>query len=181
MSKPASYTKPRLCGVFLTLWDQEYNQYSNVLKPLKGGWPHLTLMYCAVDVPAHALQSIAGYCLDRLIGHKVNFTRAYTNSFEPEDQKGHTRTDILLDVDDVTKSKIQECRIHATKLLTALGIDMSRVYMRDPHCTRYSETVSNLHHNRLGLTQGLTDMCETLNDGLTQKPPEIYINGVTLL
>lgn len=83
-----------MSGIFLTVWDQERKHESPVLRPTKGGWPHITLAYTGKHLDKAALVATATQVMQAWMLETVFLTEARVNSFE--DRPGHTRHDVLI-------------------------------------------------------------------------------------
>lgn len=121
-----------MSGIYLDVWDMDDSEWDVVLKPTKGGWPHITLAYTGKNLKLDQLKDIAVEVFrDWVKTHKVILIKAYVNSFEKS--PGVWRHDCLLDVDDTTKNAIEKYR--QTLLIDRYPKLSKQFAMHDPHIT----------------------------------------------
>lgn len=119
-----------MSGIFLIVWDETLRNQSPILKPTRGGWPHITLAYTGSNLGKTALCSTAAsITLATLtLGMTITITEAYVNSFENE--PGHIRHDVLLRIAE--NEYIEELRQTFIREKYENHKDFS---MHDPHVT----------------------------------------------
>lgn len=83
-----------MSGVYLIVWNNEDKDKSKLLKPTKGGYPHVTLAYTGDQLSREQLCNIATKVLADASLHPISLTHAYVNSFTTN--TGEERHDVLL-------------------------------------------------------------------------------------
>ena len=119
-----------MSGIYLIVWDETQKEKSPVLRSTKGGYPHLTLAYTGKEISTESLKNVASQILSDWSLKTIVLQRAEVMSFE--DRPGHIRNDVLLIVDNATKSAIEESR---DLYLRASFANHDRFTMRTPHVT----------------------------------------------
>jgi hypothetical protein len=84
-----------MSGVYLTLWDEELKDKSEVLRPTRGGWPHITVAYTGILLPLSELVKIALNVLPYWVLKDVMLQSAYVSTFEMK-PSGKIRHDVLI-------------------------------------------------------------------------------------
>lgn len=85
-----------MSGIYIPVWDEKTRDQSDLLKPTKGGWPHITVAYTFKLLNKQELSWIATLAL-KLAGKSIVLEKAYVNSFPIGDRMRH---DVLLKVSD---------------------------------------------------------------------------------
>ena len=97
-----------MSGIYLTLWDEDRRHESHVLKPNKGGWPHITLAWTGKELPLEVLLDIAGKCFPGWARKPVTLMRVYLTSFE--DPPGVVQHRVLIELSDMDKIFVEQTR-----------------------------------------------------------------------
>lgn len=116
-----------MSGVYLTVWDPENRENSPILKPTRGGWPHITLAYSGKHLDQSRLVQIAAKALTAWAGTNILLETAYVNSFKLD--SGEMRHDVLLRVADA--HRIQLAREEYFGGLR----ERDQLHMGEPHVT----------------------------------------------
>ena len=154
-----------MSGVFVTVWDDDKNDESDVLRMTKGGVPHFTLLYSGKWLALPLLTDIAVDMLKVWCGRPITLTKAYVNSFE--DSPGHQRHDVLMSI--LESDAIEDAR--ETYVLRRLASNQSlieRLNMRTPHVT----------HGIYETKDEAARVAKHLNE--TSLPRVVNVNGVTI-
>jgi hypothetical protein len=117
-----------MSGIYLIIWNKERRDASSVLKPTKGGWPHLTLTYTGKQLSKQELVKTATQVFQAWMLETVTIIKAEVNSFE--DRPGHMRHDVLLMVNKI--DEIEQLRETYLRQVYANHADFT---MRNPHIT----------------------------------------------
>lgn len=143
-----------MSGVYLIVWDKKNRENSQVLRPTRGGWPHITIAYTGKELSRNELNSVAKSLLDEWMLKPITLTRAYVNRFE--DKPGHVRHDVLLEVAE--SNEIEAIRETHFKQFTT----------HKPHVTR---GIFDYHNDAVALAS-------ILNERFL--PYEVAVTGVTI-
>jgi len=152
-----------MSGVYLNLWDEELRDNSVVLRPVKSGWPHITLAYTNKLLPVHELAKIAQVALAIWAMKPVTVVRAYVNTFNMI-PSGNVRHDVLLELDPQTTEAIAATR--QTHVVPYEGSD--QFVMRTPHVTH------SIHPSQ----ESAQAMADSLNQ--TYLPKTVTVTGVSM-
>lgn len=118
-----------MSGIYLVVWSEEDRDKGSVLRPTKGGWPHITFAYTGKTASMITLMYLAGRTLDNWASKPLLLSDAVVNSFE--DRPGHMRHDVLLQVQE--SAEIEQSRTELIR--NAVTEDAGEFTMRDPHVT----------------------------------------------
>jgi hypothetical protein len=118
-----------MSGIYLTVWD-DVKEFDRVLKPTKGGWPHITLAWTGKNLSYDELKGVAKQAFDRWAMKPVTLERARLNSFFHEGE-GKTRYDVLLVVKE--QKDIDDTR--AVLLRTSFPARQHKFNMMEAHVT----------------------------------------------
>lgn len=153
-----------MSGLFLTCWDFNKDVPGTILKPTKGGWPHITLVYTGKTLNVDTLKVFAGEAFNKWVDTSFTLTHAYVNSFQLD--SGEWRHDCLLAVDPATTVEIQQYRQES--IVARFSRETSSKFsMNDPHVT------AGIFNTREA-AQALVNSYKTL------LPRVIGITGVTI-
>ena len=150
-----------MSGIYLTVWD-DVHDFDRVLKPTKGGWPHITLAWTGKNLSREELKTVAKEAMDYWALRPVTLSRARVNTFFHEGEGKH-RHDVLLIVDEA--KEIEASR--DVLLRTAFPARQEKFNMMEPHVTAkicWSEEEAEKE-------------CDRLNEIL---PLTVEVNGVTI-
>lgn len=136
-----------MSGVFLTVNQVDANPDKSMLRPTKGGYPHVTLVYSGSAFPASTLCGIGYMSLSKLIQDSPTGLptltllpeNVYINSFFEEKTQA-TRYDVLIGLSPSDSTMIEKLRDDYVRSHT--GGDLS---MNAPHITHaiyYSESLA---------------------------------------
>jgi hypothetical protein len=155
-------------GIYLTVWDNKSNKFNDILKPTKGGHPHITFAYTNKYVTNQENQNFAAQVFPLFALTNVELTDVYINSFQPggltsEKKQKPMRHDVLLSVDKKTCDKIRKERINI--LDTHPMVD--KFFMRDPHIT-------------IGIYDTLKDAKKCLDRVKLLLPHDVMIGGIDI-
>lgn len=97
-----------MSGIFVTVWDEKARDNTELLKPTRGGWPHLTLAYTGKVLTLEELRLFASLVMVH-VGKPLVLRSAYVNSFplESEHHDVRLRHDVLLQVDDEDMERLR--------------------------------------------------------------------------
>lgn len=123
-------------GVYLIVEDKESkNGHDEVLKATSGGNPHLTIAWTRKIIGRERLAEHGAVVLREFVGNDdwsaVALINAYVSSYTPE-SGGPERHDVLIDVDDKVKERIEFFRDQEFR---SQYEDHDKFSMRDPHVT----------------------------------------------
>jgi hypothetical protein len=152
-----------MSGVYLIVWDEGQKDRSPLLKPTKGGWPHITVAYTGEFLPLPDLVKTAQLCFGSWSLKEVVLQQAYVNSFE-EKQSGSMRHDVLLKLSDADTQAIETTR---DPYLRVFG-NAEKFAMRTPHVT---------HSIHSTLEEAQAVVCSLNLDHL---PYRVNVTGVTV-
>lgn len=125
-----------MSGIYLGLWDDFKREHSPVLKPTKGGWPHITVAYTGKVLSAEMLIKVSVACFTDWALRPVTLESAYVNSFE--EKAGVMRHDVLLALADDDKKAIETLRNAHVKAHPKAA----QFTMRTPHVTHSIHTTA---------------------------------------
>jgi hypothetical protein len=97
-----------MSGIYLIVWDNSAADRSPILKPTKGGYPHITLAYTGNHMDMQDLCSTAAGLFETCANRSVTCISAYVNSFE--EKPGKMRHDVLLRLSEKDTAWIEELR-----------------------------------------------------------------------
>lgn len=117
-----------MSGIYLIVWNNTAKDKCFVLKPTKGGYPHITLAYTGKQVKPSELVKTASLVLGQWALANITCTRAYVNSFKPAN--GPMRHDVLIEIGETTA--IENTR---TTFLRDVYPDADKFSMHNPHIT----------------------------------------------
>lgn len=119
-----------MSGIFITVWDNEKEDQSQVLNTTSGGYPHVTLAYTGQKVDREQLVIVAAYVLKDASLRPLTLTNAYVNSFVKDN--GEERHDVLLALSQEDVTYLERCRgVYIRSKFSNVG-DFT---MRDLHVT----------------------------------------------
>jgi len=150
-----------MSGVYLILWDEDTRDKSAVLKPGKGGWPHITLVHTGKELPSSELVQIIQRSFPEWAMKSVTLTSACVSSFE--EKPGIMRHDVLIALSSVDQAAVQSTRDAYLRPCK----NSHKFTMRIPHVTHSSHTalefaessaqyLNELHLPRQVLVTGMT-------------------------
>jgi hypothetical protein len=116
-----------MSGIFLIVWNDTDKDKCAVLKPTKGGYPHITVAYTGKNLSQEALVSLSTEIFSEWALKNVTLKRAYVNSFKPEN--GPTRHDVLIEIGEM--QAVEDTR---TRYLRGLS-NHNKFSMNAPHVT----------------------------------------------
>jgi|WetSurMetagenome_2_1015567.scaffolds.fasta_scaffold00074_43 hypothetical protein len=116
-----------MSGVYLTLWDEAQRHNSPVLKPTKGGWPHITLAWTGKELDPGELGQLATRCFSEWTLRPVTLNRAIVTSFE--EPQGVMQHRVLITLHDQDADAVRATRGR----YLAPYHNSDRFAMRDPH------------------------------------------------
>lgn len=149
-----------MSGIYLVVWDNKNKHNTPLLKPTKGGWPHMTLAYTGKHLSREQLVGVAADVFPHWAGKLLTLCRAYVNSFE--DRPGHTRHDVLLEVEEV--DEVEESRTWSLRSSFRNYLAFS---MNDPHVTH-------------GVYETLEEAKEVAGKLSEMLPYQVEVTGVTI-
>lgn len=117
-----------MSGVYLLIWDKEHKDRSPVLRPTKGGYPHITVAYTGKLAPLDKLITSACHALTHLALNPVVLTKAYVNTFEVS--PGKMRYDVLFET-----SVSDQVELLRRVLIKQVYDNWELFSMRDVHVT----------------------------------------------
>lgn len=120
-----------MSGVYLIVWDDN-DEFDRVLKPTRGGWPHITLAYTGKHLAEHELKIVAARAFDAWCMKKVTLDKAVVNSFHHE-KTCKTRYDVLLNLSEAGVYDINASR--SEFLCKPFPDRQEGFFMREPHVT----------------------------------------------
>lgn len=148
-----------MSGIYLIVWD---NQQTGILKPGKGGNPHITLAYTGKLLARKELLEISHSVLDSdWLMKTVTISHARVNTFFAE-KVGKDRHDVLLILDEKDKIQIEETR---DKLLRTHP-EQDKFSMHEPHITE------GIYWSREEAEEALTKLSSCL-------PLQVVVTGLT--
>ena len=115
-----------MSGVFLLVWDSALRDRSLVLRPTRGGYPHITLAYSGEHLGREQLVGLAARAQEEFALMEIELSTAYVNSFDAGDRMRH---DVLVGLGNT-----QAMRAHRARHYAQLEEEGS-VIMRDLHVT----------------------------------------------
>lgn len=151
-----------MSGVYLTLWDEAQRHTSPVLKPTKGGWPHITLAWTGKALDPIELTQIAANCFAEWTLRPVTLNRAIVTSFE--EPQGVMQHRVLIALRDEDADAVRATRSRHL----APYHNSDQFAMRDPH-------ISHSIHMTLADAQGTARM---LNEDIL--PYMVKVTGVAI-
>ena len=121
-----------MSGVYLTVWDEgsETEEFDRVLKPTRGGWPHVTLAWTGKNLAVEELKGVAEEVVGYWFMKPLTISEARVNTFFHE-KSGKDRHDVLLIVDEV--KQIEASR--DVLLRTSFPDRQAKFNMMEPHIT----------------------------------------------
>ena len=152
-----------MSGIFLILWDEDLRDKSPVLRPTKGGWPHLTLAYTGKELAAPELCGIAKLCFPYWAMKGVTLREAYVTSFV-EDKTGLPQHRVLISVSAEDVESVETTR---ETYIRPYG-NSDKFAMRPPH-------VSHSIHATLPEAESVVHM---LNEDYL--PYRVHVSGVAI-
>jgi hypothetical protein len=150
-----------MSGIYLTVWD-DVKQFDRVLKPTKGGWPHITLAWTGKNLTAPELTTVAKEALNYWVLHPITLSHARVNTFFHEGE-GKERHDVLLIVEE--KKEVETSR--DVLLRTAFPARQHKFNMMEPHVT------AAILWSKEEAEAALAEISEHL-------PLTVEVNGVTI-
>ena len=150
-----------MSGIYMIVWNDTDKDKCRVLKPTKGGYPHITLAYTGKHLTAKDLKAVAAIIMNAYALTKVTLTKAYVNSFKP--LNGPFRHDVLIEI------KEEDMVEQARALFLRSAFPNSDLFsMHKPHVTHaiFAERLE----------------AETVAEKLNAEclPLEVTITGVTI-
>lgn len=125
-----------MSGVFLTVWDKQLRDKTQLLRMTEGGWPHITLVHSGKHLSMESLLHIKERADNALIGQWVTLWSASIDTFTKEDGvKWHY---VLLGIKE--EELIDEVRKEHVLGNLPDGFDNSTLNMRTPHITHSTHT-----------------------------------------
>jgi hypothetical protein len=118
-----------MSGIYITVWD-DVKEFDRVLKPTRGGWPHVTLAWTGKNVSHDELKEVAKEVVDYWVMKPLTLGSARVNSFFHE-KSGKTRYDVLLVVDEA--KDVETSRNVLIK--TRFPARQHKFNMMEPHVT----------------------------------------------
>ena len=85
-----------MSGIYLIVWNNTDKDKCRVLKPTKGGYPHITLAYTGKNLSVEDLVKTAQQVFAKFAQQNITLTKAYVNSFKPSN--GPMRHDVLIEL-----------------------------------------------------------------------------------
>lgn len=148
-----------MSGIYLICWDEKQKDNSMLLKPTKGGYPHITIAYTGTIVDKESLVKLSTTIFNACALKTVKLTRAYVNSFSLTPLL--KRHDVLLEVEP-----FEEIMAARTMLLQPL-----------PNSEQFSMHPFHITHGIYYQEETAHHVAEELNRLL---PYEVVITGVTI-
>ena len=155
-----------MSGVYLIV-DTSSEFKSDILKPTKGGWPHVTVAWTGKHL-SERLLAMTGSQVFNQVDKKEEFqlTSSYVNSFQKSD--GTWRHDVLMGVDEHLSEFIDSCR---------------NVFFI-PSCSMPKEMVAKFNMQKPHVTHGIyntKEKAELASKQLNEMLPiNISITGFTI-
>lgn len=152
-----------MSGIYLTVWDDN-KEFDRVLKPTRGGWPHVTLAWMGKTVTHAELKEVAREVVDYWFMRPLTISHARTNTFFHE-KSGKDRHDVLLVIDEVGAKQVEDSRNVLIK--TRFPDRQAKFNMMEPHITAKScWTKEEAEEEMMRLSELL--------------PLEVMVKGVTI-
>jgi len=152
-----------MSGIFLILWDEGQRDKSPVLRPTKGGWPHITLAYTGKEMAPSELSQIAFRCFAGWLMRPVTLMEAHITSFV-EDKTGLAQHRVLISLSADDAAAVETSR---DTYIRPYG-NSDKFAMRPPH-------VSHSIHATLAEAESVVRM---LNEDYL--PYRVHVSGVAI-
>ena len=162
-----------MSGIFFTVTEETRNPDKSIIRPTRGGYPHVTLVYTGKKVGVHKLSAIASdafitwmedsrtgtFALPKLVLTSEN---AHINSFYEERSKSN-RFDVLL---GLTVKDIETVKMLRTEFV-GTGPETKEYSMHPPHVTH------SIHYTRKDAEAALASIC-------AEMPITVMVTGYTI-
>lgn len=150
-----------MSGIYLICWDDKDRDESLVLKPTKGGYPHITLAYTGKHATPDQLAVAAAKILREWRLREITIIGAYVNSFKKDD--GTMRHDVLMRIAEA--DAVADAR---NVYIRSQFANSGQFFMIEPHIT----------HAIYETQEQAERACEILNQSAF--PYKVTVTGVTI-
>lgn len=145
-----------MSGLFITLWDNTSEKFDKILRPTKGGYPHITCFYSGKNISKDDLVNMAIENSKKIFNMKnVTIEKGKVNSWGD-------RHDVLLEISKDDYPVLDELR--------KAGSDIGKIYPMGGKC--YHTTVG-IYHNKEDAVKHLKKVSKFL-------PLKVEVTGYTL-